>query len=121
MQVLRKGKLPPPIAIEICCAAARALEAALDLPSSGAPIGMIVRDLAPSSLRIGVDGRPVWTSLGIAPSPDHTARRRLRVRLTMPDHLSLEPSSPPLPAPWVSRFVVVPASAAPPRRRWWWR
>jgi hypothetical protein len=121
LHILRKGKLPPAIALAIACSAARALDAALDLPSSSAaPIGMLVREIDPSALRVAVDGRPVWTSLGGAPSPHYTAPRRVRVPVTTSTGHALEPStSSLLPTPWVSRFVVVPKSSPPPRRRWW--
>ncbi len=112
MHVLRvtRAPIPAPIALAIICSAARALDAALDLGSS---VGLIVRDIAPSSLLIGVDGRPVWLSVGAAPAPEYAARRRLRVPLAVPSHLALDaPAVLTMPA----RFVVVPK-----RRKSWWR
>ena len=73
------------------------------------------------------DRRTFWTSLGLAPSPHYTARRRLAVPLTTATGLDLdswyEVSMPPL----VGRSVVVPrttVAATPrpprPRPRLWW-
>ncbi len=132
-----QAAVPAPIALAISCAAARALEAALHLPGG---VGLIVRELRPSSLRISTSGRPIWTSIGVAPRADLTPPRRSPVVLALAPQLTLGPpgAAPPLPPrAWVSRFVVVPRTApasvpaapapppppAAPRRRWlrWWR
>lgn len=127
--VRAKSPMPAPIALAIIVAAARALEAALDLPvPAGQPAaGLVLRDLAPSSLRVAVTGEPVWTSLGLAPAPHFTAPRRAGVAIAAAPSvagLTADRGAPPLP-PRASRLVVVPRRpAAPrPRRRWlrWWR
>lgn len=123
---------PPAIAVAVIAAAARALERALSLATlAGEPVGVLGRDLKPSSLRIGVEGAPVWTSLGVAPSPQLTARRRFAVPLAAVAGLRLAPTSGAAVEPWVGRSVVVPRTAVavaappppePPRRRrlrWW--
>ena len=116
--------IPAPIALSIIIDAARALHAALDLPTPDATrAGLILREMHPSSLRISITGQPIWTALGIAPSPHFTVPRRSRVSLAVASNVSLDPqSSPP---PHESRFVVVPRkrTPSPPRRRWlrWWR
>lgn len=113
---------PPPVALAITCAAGRALEAALHLPGGA---GMILRDLAPSSLRISVDGRPIWTSIGVAPRPELTASRRSPVPLALAPNVALDgPVTRAAPPARVSRFVVVPRGMRPgapaaPRSRWW--
>jgi hypothetical protein len=93
---------------------------------------VVGEDLAPSHLRIAIDGRPVWTSLGVAPSVDFLAPRRDLVPLTTVAGLQLDGASRPPDEPMVGRSVVVPrstAAAAPatappapprPRRLRWW-
>jgi hypothetical protein len=120
--VASRATVPPPIALAIACAAGRALEAALHLPGGA---GMILRDLAPGSLRIGVDGRPIWTSIGVAPRAELTAIRRSMVPLALGPNVVLDGSvTRTAPPARVSRFVVVPRGTRPgaqaaPRPRWW--
>jgi Ca-activated chloride channel family protein len=129
----RHAAAPPAIAVAVIGAAARALQRALSLPTrSGAIDRVIGEDLAPSSLRIAIDGRPVWTSLGVAPSADFLAPRRDLVPLTTVAGLRLDGAPRPPGEPMVGRSVVVPRStvaAAPaivpaspprPRRLRWW-
>jgi hypothetical protein len=123
----------PAIAVAVIGEAARALQRALSLPApEGATVSVIGKYLAPSSLRIGIDGRPVWTSLGVAPSADFVAPRRSDVPLVAAAGLGLDGLSRPAAEPLVGRSVVVPRSTvaatpatAPPgpprprRLRWW--
>ena len=120
---------PGAIAVAIIAAAARALEHLLALPAAGgATVSMLLDDLAPTSLRVGLDGRPVWTSLGLAPSPAYTAARRLAVPLAVAAGVTLGNRHTPDSLEAHGRWVVVPASVriapsaptpAPGRRRWW--
>jgi len=105
-------RAPIEIALGLIVQAARALDAVLELPDpSGAVIGILLREMDPSSLRIGLDGRPVWTSLGRAPSQQLTAPRRTHVPLRVMPGV-LDPSAPAAPAPPIAiatgRWVVVP-------------
>ena len=123
---------PAEIAVAVISAAARALQRALSLPARSGPIDVIGEDLAPSRLRIAIDGRPVWTSLGVAPSADFLAPRRALVPLTTVAGLALDGVPRPPDAPLIGRSVVVPRSTAaaspatippssprPRRLRWW--
>jgi Ca-activated chloride channel family protein len=118
--------IPPAIAVSIIVAAARALEAALHL---GPKLGLVAHDIDPTELRVGVDGRPVWTTLGIAPHPSFTAARRTNVPLAHAPSIALgNPRTTHLPTPaLVSPYVVVSSeprdrpTTPPTKRRWWWR
>jgi hypothetical protein len=110
----------------------RSMRGDLPLRAVTVRVSMIGKDLAPSSLRIAFDGRPVWTSLGVAPSVDFLAPRRSLVPLVAAVGLRLDRSPRPPAEPLVGRSVVVPRSTvaatpaiAPPspprprRLRWW--
>ena len=58
---------------------------------------------------MGVDGKPVWIALGLAPSPHCAAPRRRRVPVDYPPGLNVPQGGPVYdPPPFASRWAVVP-------------
>jgi Ca-activated chloride channel homolog len=99
---------PPAIATAIVCDAACALAPTIALPApGGSTVALVATELKPSSLRVGVDGRAVWLSLGVAPGAHYLPAYRTGVALFghgfQPDddkRATIEP--------WVGRWVIVP-------------
>ena len=105
-------RVPVAVALGVISQAARAADRALSLRDpSGDEVGILLRDLDTHSLRVGIDGRTAFTSLGRAPSPHFTAPRRTGVPLRMLATASTATSSHIPPA--AGRAVVVPRRARP--------
>ncbi len=70
---IRDGDLRPRVVVEVVAAIARALHAAYhDAPDGRGPLRLVHRDVKPSNIRLGREGRVVLLDFGIARSDEIT-------------------------------------------------